>query len=72
MLASRYDIRNAYYKFFGRIALIGDGEQQTSLYEYSDWDAQYWNRRARGLGPTIAIPLTSAGDDNQRCKPGDR
>lgn len=32
----------------------------------------YWNVRARGLGPTINVPMTSAGDDNMRCKGGDR
>ena len=34
LFGSRYDIRSAYYKMFGRVALIGDSEQQTSLYEY--------------------------------------
>ena len=72
LLASRYDIRNIYYKLYGRIVLIGDNEQQTSLFEYSTWDSAYWDNRVRGLGPTITIPLTSAGDDNQRCKPEDR
>ena len=34
MLSSRYDLRNAFRKMYGRIALIGDGEQFTSLHEY--------------------------------------
>ena len=53
------------------MALIGDNEQQTSLPEYSNWGAR-WDKRARGLGATIAIPTTSAGDDNMRCATPDR
>lgn len=32
MLADRYDIRNAYFKLFGRLVLIADNEQQTDLW----------------------------------------
>jgi hypothetical protein len=72
LFASRYDARNAYYKVYGRIALIADDQQQTSLPEYKTWDSSYWDSRARGLGPTVGIPMTSVGDDNQRCAPKDR
>ena len=72
MLASRYDIRNTMYKFYIRVALIGDDEQTTSLWEYRDFDSDYWDKRARGLGATVHIPLASAGDDNSRCKYKDR
>lgn len=45
MMASRYDIRNAYYKQSGRVALIADNEGTTSLPEYSplppDTDTRY-------------------------------
>lgn len=72
MMSSRYDIRNALYKFYMRVSLIGDKEQTTSLWEYRTWDSEYWDKRTRGLGPSLAIPMSSVGDDNQRCKPGER
>ena len=60
------------YKFYIRVALIGDDEQTTSLWEYRDFDSDYWDKRSRGLGATVHIPLASAGDDNSRCKYKDR
>ena len=72
MMASRYDSRNAYYKLYGRIAIIADSEQQTSLPEYHTLDSSYWDSRARGVGPTMGVPVTSVGDDNQRCAEQDR
>lgn len=72
MMGPRYDLRNACYKMFCRLALIGDNEQQCDLPEWKGWDAAYWNRRARGLGATISNPSCSAGDDNMRCAKGDR
>ena len=72
LLASRYDIRNTMYKFYIRVALIGDDEQVTSLWEYRDWDSGYWDSRTRGIGPSLKYPLVSVGDDNQRCKNGAR
>ena len=66
LFACRYDLRDFYYRIWGKAALIGDGEQQTNLTEYKDFGS-HWDVRARGVGCTIGIPLTSAGDDNQRC-----
>ncbi len=44
--------------------------------EYRDLNAMYpavdWNARARGLGATVAIPLTSAGEENLLQLAGDR
>ena len=72
MLASRYDIRNAMYKLYIRVALIGDVEQQTDLWDYQHLDSDYWDARARGVGATFTLPVCSAGDDNMRCKIGSR
>ena len=71
LLADRWDLRNVYYKLWGRVALIADAEQQTSLPEYQHFP-DWWDQRARGLGPTVSIPLTSVGDDNQRCTTDDK
>lgn len=35
--------------------------------EYRDYGSK-WNLRVRGFGPTHIVPITSAGDDNQRCQ----
>jgi hypothetical protein len=59
-----------------RIAVIGRDQQTTDVPEYRDLYRLYpgtdWNRRARGLGGTKAIPVTSAGEENLLRLPGDR
>ena len=72
MLASRFDVRNTIYKYYIRVALIGDDEQLTDLWDYKHLDSDYWDDRARGVGATLTVPTCSAGDDNMRCKPGSR
>ena len=49
LLGCRYDLRNAMYKLFARLALIADNEEITNLPEYITWDAIFWNARVRGL-----------------------
>ncbi|CAH1787594.1 unnamed protein product [Owenia fusiformis] len=71
MLADRSDIRNAFYKAGGRVAIIGVNEGTTSIPEHSNLPA-WWNERARGLGATWAQPVSTAGEENARCLPNDR
>lgn len=66
MLGGRYDIRQSYYKNHGRISLIADNEYTTTIPEHSKLPSLF-DSRARGMGAIIGIPVTSAGDDNQRC-----
>ena len=50
----------------GHIALIGDNEFTTSIPGHTHL-GRWWDYNTRGLGPTLTKPITSAGDDNQRC-----
>ncbi|CAH1802796.1 unnamed protein product, partial [Owenia fusiformis] len=71
MLADRYDVRNAFYKSSGRVALIATSEGTTSIPEHS-YLPNWWNQRARGLGATRARPVSSAGEENALCLRNDR
>ncbi|CAH1787573.1 unnamed protein product, partial [Owenia fusiformis] len=71
ILADRYDVRNAFYKSGGRVALIGINEDTTSIPEHS-FLADSWNLRARGLGGTRGIPISTAGEENALCLANDR
>ena len=68
MFASRFDIRQAYYKFSGRVGVIADNEQTTTLPEHTNLtNPAHWDSKTRGVGATVEIPISSAGDDNMRC-----
>ena len=73
MFASRFDIRQAYYKFNGRTGVIADNEQSTSLPEHANLtNPEEWDSDTRGLGATIDAPISTAGGDNMRCCCGNR
>jgi hypothetical protein len=62
-----------------RVGIIGVNQVITDLPEYSDLDTQFplpggesWDTRARGLGATPFIPLSSGAEENILCYPGDR
>jgi hypothetical protein len=53
-------------------AVIGRDEQQTTLPEYAHMDSVYWDKRARGLGGSIGMPITSAAEEDLLCLRNDR
>ncbi|XP_072038549.1 uncharacterized protein [Amphiura filiformis] len=66
MLADRKDVRDALYDGHGRVAVIGIDELTNDIPEHSFLD-DTWNDRARGLGGTLHIPVTSASEENLLC-----
>ncbi len=59
-----------------RVGIIGAKQRTTEMPEYRDlyevFPGTDWDNRARGLGPTIARPLASGGEENLLRLPGDR
>src|SRR6516225_7101154 len=65
MLAKRPDILAALVKNKVRCAVMAYSERTTDIPEHSDLkDPAYWNRRARGLGPTRIRPAVSCAEEN--------
>ena len=64
--ADRADIRNSYYKWYGRFALIGANERTTQIPEFSDMDP-CWDERARGFGATPHRPVSLGAEENALC-----
>jgi hypothetical protein len=62
-----------------RIGIIGKDQGTTDMPEYRNLDKDFplpggesWNKRARGLGATVDIPLIAGAEENILCLPGDR
>lgn len=59
-----------------RIAIIGQHEVMTDIPENAklnqDYPGKDWNKRSRGLGPTMKRPVTSVGEENILCLKGNR
>jgi len=72
MLRGRDDILKALIKNNVRFVVQASTEMTTQIPEYSDLTpASYWDRRARGLGPTEERPAVSCGEENLLNYPGD-
>jgi hypothetical protein len=72
MLARRPDVARALAASPVRVAVMAYDEFTTDIPEHADLrPAERWNRRARGLGATIARPAVSCGEENLLCFPGD-
>ena len=72
MLTGRGDIRQALIKNRIKFAVIATGEFTTDIPEYRSLKpADYWDRRARGLGATKYRPTVSCGEENLLCAKGD-
>jgi hypothetical protein len=72
VLDGRGDLRRALVRNKVRLAVMAADELTTDVPEHSDLrPAQYWNRRARGLGPTPHRPAVSCGEENLLGYPGD-
>lgn len=72
MLAVRPDISAAISSTQVRLAIMAVDEFTTDIPEYADLQpADYWDRRARGLGATELRPAVSSGEENLLQLPGD-
>src|SRR5687767_12481369 len=72
MLGERQDVREAMVRNKVRFAVMAVGELTTDVPEHSDLEPKdYWDSRARGLGPTPQRPCVSCGEENLLCLPGD-
>jgi hypothetical protein len=75
MIGDRNDVRAALIENDARVGIIGENENTTDIPEHrylkldsaTDWDA-----RSRGFGGTSWAPITTAGEENLLCLPGDR
>jgi hypothetical protein len=65
MLDGRDDIRQALIANKVRFAVMAYNELTTMVPEHSDLQpGRFWDRRARGLGPTTERPAVSCGEEN--------
>lgn len=72
MAGSRRDILEALANSKVRFAIMGVNELTTQIPEHSDLEPRlYWDRRARGLGPTAIRPAVSCGEENLLRLKGD-
>ena len=58
-----------------RVGIIGVDQVTTDLPEYADLNTLFpetdWDTRIRGVGATLAIPMTSVGEENLLCLESD-
>src|SRR5687767_706655 len=72
MLDNRKDVREAMVRNKVRFTVMAVGELTTDVPEHSDLEPkEFWDARARGLGPTPQRPCVSCGEENLLCLPGD-
>lgn len=70
MLAPRPDITAELLKHGIKVAILGEQEKTTELPEYAflkDDKETDWDVRARGLGATTDVPLSSGAEENLLC-----
>ncbi len=73
MLANRDDILRAIVRNKVRLAVMAPDEMTTDVPEHSDLTPKaYWDKRARGLGPTRQRPAVSCAEENLLNLKGDR
>jgi alpha-glucosidase len=72
MLGARDDIRRALVRNRVRVVVMARTEMTTDVPEHSDMTPKdYWDKRARGLGATLAKPASSCAEENLLNLPGD-
>lgn len=72
MLSERPDVIKALTENGVRFAIMAPDEFTTDIPEHSDLTPKkYYDRRARGLGPTKQRPAVSCGEENLLCLKGD-
>ncbi len=71
MLGFRADVREQMKVHRARISVMARTEVTTDIPEHSDLNQAFpgtdWNKRARGLGGTVARPATSCAEENLLC-----
>jgi hypothetical protein len=72
MLASIPEVRQELIANGAYFGVIGISEELTSLPEYIHMDSEYWDKRARGLGGSKEIPITTTAEENLLCLTFDR
>ena len=68
LLADRSDIRTMFYRLSGRVAVIGRNENTNDIPEHANFPDSI-NQRARGLGATWDVPISTAAEENVLCLP---
>jgi hypothetical protein len=75
MASLRDDVRQAMIGQGMRAGIVGRDEVTTDLPEYRDLDTRFpgvdWDA-LRGVGATLGIPVSSAGEENLLCLAGDK
>jgi len=71
MLGDRRILRHFLYKYYGRIGIIATTEVTRTIPEHS-FLPPWWDQRARGLGGTIAVPISTGAEENLLCLQSDR
>ena len=72
MLQDRPRVRNALIGKKLRFVVMGVTEMTTDIPEHSGMKpSKFWDRRARGLGPSGKCPVVSCGQENLLRYPGD-
>lgn len=72
MLGPRPDVRKAMIDNKCRFVVMAVDEMTTDVPEHATLKPKdYWDRRARGLGPTPVRPVVSCGEENLLGFPGD-
>ncbi|PIK56731.1 hypothetical protein BSL78_06373 [Apostichopus japonicus] len=66
LLADRPDLRQAMYAKYGRVAIMATNEVTQNIPEHS-FLPPFWNTRARGLGGTLQIPVSTGAEENVLC-----
>lgn len=66
LLADHSAIRQSFYRLYGRVTVIGQKENTTTIPEHAHLPS-WWNLRARGLGATPDLPVSSGGEENILC-----
>eukprot|EP00112_Aurelia_sp_Birch-Aquarium-sp1_P005834 Seg166.3 transcript_id=Seg166.3/GoldUCD/mRNA.D3Y31 product="putative tyrosinase-like protein tyr-3" protein_id=Seg166.3/GoldUCD/D3Y31 len=71
LLADRRVLRRYLYRHYGRIGIVGAREGVTSIPEHRHL-GRWWDTRARGLGGTLHIPISTGAEENLLCYTNDR
>ena len=69
LFADRRDLREAFYRSWGRIAVMSKEEVTINIPEHSHLPELY--NSARGLGGTLHIPVASGATENLLCQKDD-
>jgi hypothetical protein len=73
MISMRQDILDKMIENKSRIAIMAKTEVTTDVPEYRNWndpsqsEGVDWNKRGRGFGATVELPLTSCAEENLLC-----